>query len=130
MKPSIHIISPPLQEERWRELKEKGENIISSWINEDNPYLSDMSHDAHKKFILANIQDCQKADYTIVYCHHDLDIRFAILIIGIAIGAGKLVLMVNNLHVDHIVMDELRHVANCINSFETIQKALMFTIKN
>lgn len=84
-KPTIYTASKTTEAWRWRGLREKGYNIIATWIDEAEEGQSSDYAD----LALRCIAEAAAADITILYCRPGDLLKGALIEVGAALGAGK-----------------------------------------
>lgn len=83
--PSIYTASKTSQAWRWRGLRDKGFNIIATWIDEAEEGQSADYADLAQRCI----EEAAAADITILYCQPGDILKGALLEVGAALAAGK-----------------------------------------
>ena len=90
MGPTIYTASKTKHAPKWIELRGKGYNVISTWIDEHQPGQTENFAD----LALRCIQEPAKADVTILYCEPGDYLKFALVEVGAALAAGKKIIII------------------------------------
>lgn len=89
IKPKIYIASKAHHRPQWRELRNKGYDIISQWIDINDKYSQDPTGLDYTKLWDACVQDVRKCDILILYVEKDEHLKGALVQLGVALGLGK-----------------------------------------
>ena len=89
MKTEIYVASKTLYAPMWRELREQGYNIISTWIDEARVGQTKSFAD----LAVRCIKEASEADITIVFALEDEILKGTLAEIGAALASGKQVLV-------------------------------------
>lgn len=91
-KPTFYLASKTEHAPKWRELRAKGYDIISTWIDEAGPGESvDLV-----SLAMRCIREPAQANFFILYCQPGEHLKFALAELGAALSAGTDVLVIGN----------------------------------
>ena len=116
MKPSIYAASKTSHAAKWRGLRLRGYNIISTWID----YADGTAVVDWQGLWLACARQAAAANVTLVYVEPGEELRGAYVEMGIAIASGRRIFFVNPGNVR--VSDAINHPQ--VTEFDSLDAAL------
>lgn len=118
----IYIASKVKYGQQWIELRNKGYNIISTWIDEWLPnstqYIGDL--------LIRCIKESSECDVLILYCEPYDVLKCALIEVGAALTSGKKVIIVG---ICHSVDSETLYAHPNVYKCEDIETALFLANK-
>lgn len=89
--PKIYIASRTKHANKWINLRNAGHNIVSTWIDEKVPIEDERKQSLAEKFV-HEVCDC---DVFVLYCEKYDQLKDANVEYGIALGAGKKIVIID-----------------------------------
>lgn len=83
--PMIYVASKLIHAEMWKNLRQAGINIVSTWIDSGRPE----NDDAARRILKACEEEIAKSAFLVLYCRKGEVLRDALVECGIALALGK-----------------------------------------
>ena len=115
-KPKIYMASKVKHFQKWIDLRNKGYNIISTWIDEAGPgQTKDKSELCNRV-----IDEVKNSDFLIVYIENGEFLKGALIEMGIAMGFGIPIFTVGQV----LKPDSVFTYCSLIHQFNSIEESL------
>jgi nucleoside 2-deoxyribosyltransferase len=92
----IYIASKAFHRPQWRQLRDEGVPIISRWIDVDDKFTADPAELDFEALWDTCVEDVLACDVLVCYVGPGEVLKGALVELGIAIGAGKQILLVGD----------------------------------